>query len=84
MIDNFAEPYNRPSWAGQDRGTYNTEDPTLFHPLTREEPLNGTGEHSTTVTSNNNNNNHHRRVSFTDWTMVGNLITGSNEAPIKA
>ncbi|KAF1977316.1 hypothetical protein BU23DRAFT_550647 [Bimuria novae-zelandiae CBS 107.79] len=36
------------------------------------EPLNGTSE------------NNNRRVSFTEWTLVGNLITGSNETTIKA
>ncbi|KAJ4359843.1 uncharacterized protein N0V89_000399 [Didymosphaeria variabile] len=75
MSENFGEPYSRPSWSGQDRGTYITEDPSALPLLTREEqPLNGAND------SNNNN----RRVSFTEWTLVGSLITGSNEAIIKA
>ncbi|KAK7179944.1 hypothetical protein PSPO01_13943 [Paraphaeosphaeria sporulosa] len=74
MSENFADPYNRPSWSAQDRGTYVTEDPPALISLTREEQsLNG---------ANDMNNN--RRVSFTEWTLVGNLITGSNEAIIKA
>ncbi|KAL1594385.1 hypothetical protein SLS60_010145 [Paraconiothyrium brasiliense] len=74
MSENFGDPYSRPSWSGQDRGTYITEDPAALLLLTREEQsLNG---------ANDNNNN--RRVSFTEWTLVGNLITGSNEAIIKA
>ncbi|KAL5441791.1 hypothetical protein PMIN06_001442 [Paraphaeosphaeria minitans] len=56
MSENFADPYNRPSWSAQD-----------------QQSLNGA-----------NDMNHNRRVSFTEWTLVGNLITGSNEAIIKA
>ena len=72
MSENFADQYSRPNWSGQDRGTYNVEDPVAFHILTREEPLNGTLE------------NNNRRLSLTEWTLVGNLITGSNETTIKA
>lgn len=76
MSEGFGDPYSRPSWSGQDRGTYITEDPTAFPLLTREDPsLNGTHD---------NNHSHNRRVSFTEWTLVGNLIAGSNEATIKA
>jgi hypothetical protein len=74
MSENFADPYSRPTWSGQDRGTYTIEDPSALALLTYEEQsLNG---------ANDMNNN--RRVSFTEWTLVGNLITGSNEAIIKA
>lgn len=73
MSENFGEPYSRSNWSGPDRGTYNVEDPAAFHILTREEHLNGTSD-----------NNANRRVSFTEWALVGNLITGSNEAIIKA
>ncbi|KAJ4295371.1 hypothetical protein N0V90_007383 [Kalmusia sp. IMI 367209] len=73
MSENFADPYSRPSWSGQDRGTYNTEDSAALYLLTYEEQsINGSGE------------NNNRRVSFTEWTLVSNLITGSNEATIKA
>lgn len=74
MSENFADPYNRPTWSAQDRGTSMTEYPSALTSLTCEEQsLNG---------ANDMNNN--RRVSFTEWTLVGNLITGSNEAIIKA
>ena len=73
MSENFGESYSRPSWSGQDRGTYNIDDPTAFPILTREDHLNGTSDSNAT-----------RRVSFTEWTLVGNLITGSNETIIKA
>lgn len=74
MSENFGDPYSRPTWSGQDRGTYIVEDPTALNVLTfQEQSMNGTSE-----------NNHNRRVSLTEWTLVGNLITGSNEATIKA
>ena len=74
MSETFPDPYNRPSWSAQDRGIYMPEDPVALTSLTCEEQsLNGGGD------MNNN-----RRVSFTEWTLVGNLITGSNEAIIKA
>lgn len=74
MSENFADPYSRSSWSGgQDRGTSNLDYPLADGLLTREEQsLNGAVE------------NNNRRVSFTEWALVGNLITGSNEATIKA
>jgi len=72
LSENFGDPYNRPNWSSNDRGIYNAADPAGLYPLTREEhPLNGAGASN-------------RRVSFTEWTLAGNLITGSNEATIKA
>lgn len=74
ISENFSDPYNRQSWSAQDRGIYMPEDSAILLSLTNEEQsLNGV-----------NDLNNNRRVSFTEWTLVGNLMTGSNEAIIKA
>lgn len=73
MSENFPDMYNRPTWSGQDRGIDFTCDTDMVYPLTRE-------EHSLNGAPSNEN----RRVSFGEMTLAGDLITGSNEAAIKA
>jgi hypothetical protein len=73
MSESFQDVYGRSTWSGQDRGTDFTYVTEMPYPLTREEhSLNGA------VPSSN------RRISFGEMTLAGNLITGSNEATIKA
>lgn len=63
----------RPNWSGQDRGTYDTCDSRMLNSLTSQEhPVNGASSVA------------NRRVSFGEMILAGNLITGSNEATIKA
>jgi hypothetical protein len=73
MSENFQDVYGRPNWSGQDRGTYHTCGTETLYPLTYQ-------EHSLNGTAANGN----RRISFGEMTLAGNLITGSNEATIKA
>lgn len=73
MSENFQDVYNRSTWSGQDRGTYHTYGSEMLYPLTyQEHSLNGAAANS------------NRRISFGEMTLAGNLITGSNEATIKA
>jgi hypothetical protein len=73
MSESFQDMYGRSTWSGQDRGTDFTYATEMLYPLTHEEhSLNGA------VQSSN------RRISFGEMTLAGNLITGSNEATIKA
>ena len=75
ISEGFQDSYSRPSWSGQDRGTYDHPELAQYVTLTGEEfppPQNGT---STNID---------RRTSFGEMTMAGNLITGSNEGILKA
>jgi hypothetical protein len=70
MSETLQDPYARPSWPGQDRGGTEVFDVNVSPMLTHQEfPTNG---------------QHIRRSSFSDMTLAGNLITGSNEGTIKA
>ncbi len=68
MSEGFQDAFGRSSWSGQDRGN--------SHPL----------EHSvlSLLTTQETPMNGDRRTSFGDMTLAGNLITGSNEATLKA
>lgn len=70
MSENLQDPYTRPSWSGQDRGGTEVFDVNVSPMLTHQ-------EFST-------NGQNMRRTSFSDMTLAGNLITGSNEGTIKA
>ena len=73
MSENFADSYNRP-WSGHDRGIFSTLDyDAIIDELTSQDS-----------TSNGMDVNSNRRVSFGEMTLAGSLITGSNEATIKA
>ena len=73
MSESFQDVYGRGTWSGQDRGTDLAYADEMPYSLTHEEQsLNGAGPNS------------NRRISFGEMTLAGNLITGSNEATIKA
>ncbi|PVI05038.1 hypothetical protein DM02DRAFT_125003 [Periconia macrospinosa] len=71
MSETFTDNYNRP-WSGHDRGIFSTHDDDVYTLTGQESAPNGMD-----VNSN-------RRVSFGEMSLAGSLITGSNEATIKA
>ncbi|KAJ4313062.1 hypothetical protein N0V94_007143 [Neodidymelliopsis sp. IMI 364377] len=68
MSEGFQDAFGRSSWSGQDRGNENPLEQTMLSLLTTQE---------TPL-------NGDRRTSFGEMTLAGNLITGSNEATLKA
>lgn len=69
MSEGLHDPYGRSGWTGQERGIH-TVEPHPLHVLTDED-----------FTTNGQTL---RRASFSDMTLAGNLMTGSNEGVIKA
>lgn len=69
MSEGLQDPYGRPNWPSQDRGTATPHSQTL--PLLTYQDFSTNGQHL-------------RRPSFSDMTLAGNLIAGSNEGTIKA
>jgi hypothetical protein len=68
MTDDFQEVFNRPSWSGQDRGNCYLSEQSMLSLLTIEEPA----------------LNGNRRTSFGEMSLIGSLVTGSNEDILKA
>lgn len=68
MTEGFHEAFGRPSWSGQDRGNSSSFGQDGYSMLTGQEP---------------SMNGHHRN-SFSELSLIGNLITGSNEGSLKA
>jgi hypothetical protein len=69
MTDDFQEVFSRPSWSNQDRGNcYLSSEQSMLPLLTVEEPA----------------LNGNRRTSFGEMSLIGSLVTGSNEDILKA
>jgi hypothetical protein len=68
MTDEFQEVFARPSWSGQDRGNCYPTERDMVSLLTAEEPQ----------------LNGNRRTSFGEMSLIGSLVTGSNEDILKA
>jgi hypothetical protein len=68
MTDEFQEVFSRPSWSGQDRGNCYQSEQAMLSVLTIEEPV----------------LNGNRRTSFGEMSLIGSLVTGSNEEILKA
>lgn len=68
MTDDFQEVFSRSSWSGQDRGIYNSTEQPLLSVLTIQDPA----------------LNGNRRNSFGEMSLIGSLVTGSNEDILKA
>jgi hypothetical protein len=68
MTDEFQEVFSRPSWSGQDRGNGYPSEQSMLSLLTVEEPA----------------LNGNRRTSFGEMSLIGSLVTGSNEDILKA
>jgi hypothetical protein len=65
---NFTSNQSRPSWSGQDRGNCCPTERDMVSLLTAEEPQ----------------LNGNRRTSFGEMSLIGSLVTGSNEDILKA
>lgn len=68
MTDDFQEALGRPNWAIQDRGNCYPSEQAMLSMLTTKEPA----------------LNGHRRTSFGEMSLIGSLVTGSNEEVLKA
>lgn len=69
VSEDFQDIIGRPSWSAQDRGNgYPIEDNQRLFMLTSEEPA----------------LNGNRRTSFGEMSLIGSLVTGSNEDVLKA
>jgi hypothetical protein len=68
MTDDFQDVFARPSWSGQDRGNCCPNERDMLSLLTAEEPQ----------------LNGNRRTSFGEMSLIGSLVTGSNEDILKA
>jgi hypothetical protein len=68
MTDEFQEVFSRPSWSGQDRGNCYPFELAALTLLTSEESA----------------LNGVRRTSFGEMSLIGSLVTGSNEDILKA
>lgn len=68
MSEGFQDAFGRTSWSGQDRGNNHPLEQSMLSLLTSED---------TPL-------NGDRRTSFGDMALAGSLMTGSNEATLKA
>lgn len=68
MTDDFQDTFGRPNWAIQDRGNCYPSEQALLSMLTSKEPA----------------LNGNRRTSFGEMSLIGSLVTGSNEEILKA
>lgn len=68
MTDEFQDIISRPSWSAQDRGNSHPPEEPTLFVLTPQEPA----------------LNGNRRTSFGEMSLIGSLVTGSNEDVLKA
>ena len=68
MTDEFQEVFSRPSWSGPERGNCYPPEQSMLSVLTLQEPA----------------LNGNRRTSFGELSLIGSLVTGSNEDILKA
>lgn len=68
VTEDFQEAFSRPGWSGQDRGNCNPSEEDMLFLLTEEEPA----------------LNGNRGTSLGDTSLLGSLVTESNDEILKA